>query len=453
MRLIENSNDYLSKDMTINELLKAVDMYFGLPDPIQKEGTNPQGCLIRFGATQFDYDREARYLLPRTLIIYKELWSRVSSANHIDVLDIIKTISGLTLEEILVLGLVFFGMAKKGFFELFEEIEKYPEEAKGFLNLGNQIAFSSWISCNYWEFRTLSRLDTPPTADYEKFRFNPLLRKPAIIPDLNPMLGHPRVYITPIPILIYERVTRGLYFDLADHFKIDEHNNPFRTALGSVLQEYIGLLLKAAIGESNVKPEWRYGTRRQPKDTPDWFLIQNNSAVLIEVKQSGLYLDSKKWGELEIIRRDLNRTIGAAVHQMWEFENDLRSGFCPIPEWLNGVKIVERMVVTYDRSYFMNSILRDEIKQIYPTILDNYHWHTIAVEDLEYFLGIIGVSFVDALGQKRLDPDGDRMDFRDYNSRKYSDNDWDNPYLNKIYNDFFEELGFLHKSTNDFAVP
>lgn len=437
MRLIESSNDYRSKDMTIHDLLKAIDMYFGLPDPLQEDGKNAQGCLIRFGAFQFDYDHEARHLLPRTLLIYRDLWPKVSGANQINVIHVINSISGLTLQEILVLGFAFSGQAKTGFFRLYE---KYPEEVKVLFNLEKQLAFTNWISCKYQDFRNLSKLDKPPTAEHEKFRFNPLLRKPAIIPDRNPKPDDSQVYIIPIPSLVYERVTRGLYFDLADHFNIGKHNNPFRTAFGSVLQEYVGLLLKKAIGESNVHPEWSYGTKGRTKDTPDWFVIQNSSAVLIEVKQSGLYLDSKKWGELEIIRRDITRTIGAGVHQMWKFENDVSNDFCNILNWLNEVKIVERIVVTYDRSYFLNSVLRDEIRKIYPTILDDYHWHTISLEELEYFLGITGTNFIDALKQKRLDPEGDRMDFRDYYSRKYSNDDWVNPYLSNIYNDFFKEF-------------
>jgi hypothetical protein len=76
MRLIESSDDDRSKDMTVDDLLKAIDMYLGLPDPFQEDSDNLQGFLIRFGASQLDYAREARHLLPRTLIIYENLWTK-----------------------------------------------------------------------------------------------------------------------------------------------------------------------------------------------------------------------------------------------------------------------------------------------------------------------------------------------------------------------------------------
>ena len=123
MRLIEKSNDYRSRNMTINDLLTAIDMFFGLPDPFQVDNENPQGCLIRMGNSQFDYDREKRNLLPRTLIIYRDLWNTVTNNNQVDVGTVIQSFCGLTLEEMLVLSLAFSGGADNGFFRIYEEID------------------------------------------------------------------------------------------------------------------------------------------------------------------------------------------------------------------------------------------------------------------------------------------------------------------------------------------
>jgi len=439
MLLIENSNDYRSQDMSLNNLLTAIDMFFGLPDPFEGDESNPQGCLIRFGASQLDYDREARHLLPRTLIIYRDLWNIVVDNSKVDVDAAIQDISGLTLQEVLVLALAFTGKSEKGFFRLYDELEKYPDSIKKYFDLEKQQAFVDFVSCSYQDFRTQSRTDILPNISYDKFRFNPLYLKPAIIPDRNVKPGCPQVYITPIPSLIYEKVTRGLYFSLTKYFTTDT-GNQFRSSFGDVFQQYIGLLLKEVFGEDNVKQEWRYGTKKNRKDTPDWFVIQNDLAILIEVKQAGLNLNTKKWGELQEIQHNLTKSIGSGAHQMYEFEHDLENGLCTPPDWFDNIHISERMVVTYDRSYFLNSVLRDEIRQLYPSIPKNYHWHTIAVEELEYFLGIVGTELTAALAEKRLDNKGDNMDFRDYYSRKYSKDDCLNPYLDTIYNHFFSDL-------------
>ena len=446
MRLIEKSNDYRSQNMTIDNLLIAIDMYFGLLDPLDRDSENVYGCLIRLGASQLDYDREARHLLPRTLIIYGELWNSVIDSRQVDVDSVINDFCGLTLQEILLLSLAFSSKSQYGFFRLDENLDKYPDSAKSYFEINKQKSLVNWLSCSYSEFREQSRKTEylPPEIEYEKFRFNYLHTKPIIIPDRNPKPTFPQVYITPIPTLIYECVTRGLFFSLADHFR-REKNNPFRSAFGSVFEQYVGLLLKKTFGEENVQCAWRYGSKRYPKDTPDWYVIQNGLVVLIEVKHSGLYLDAKQWGNLENIQKDLKKTIGAGVHQMWEFEKDIESGLCTTPDWFNNIKITERLVITYDRSYFLNYIVRNEIRQLYSSIPETYHWHTIAVEELEYFLGIVGTNFIEALTEKRLDPDSDLMDFRDYYSRKYPHGNFNNPYLDSIYDKYFSDLGFLDK--------
>ena len=400
-RLIENSNDYRSRDMTQNDLLTAIDMYFGLPDPLEINSENVQGCLIRFGSHQFDYDREGRHLLPRTLIIYRSLWTTV--APQVDINSAIRNFSGLTLERILLLSAAFFGKSQNGFFSLYENIDNCPEVLKSCFDIDQQKAFVGWISCDYKKFRELSKKEILPAIEYEKFRFNPLHTNPIIIPDRNPRPTFPQVYITPIPSLIFEKVTRGLYFSLSDYFRKD-NDNSFRNAFGLVFQEYIGLLLKKTFGEDNVKHEWKYGSKKEPKDTPDWIVIQNGNAVLIEVKESGLYLPAKQWGELEEIQKNLKRNIGNGVKQMWDFEHNVESGLCKVPDWFNAIKITERLVITYDRSYFLNWILKDEIRLLYPSISNEYHWHTIAVEELEYFLGIVGTGLIDScyVEEKRM---------------------------------------------------
>jgi hypothetical protein len=440
MRLIESSNDYRSSSMSIDDLLKAIDIYFGLPDPFQAENQNLQGFLIRFGASQFDYARETRHLLPRTLIIYEELWDKVVGANRVDIVSAIKSFSNLSLRNLLLLSFAFSGAAKNGLFYL-HEVEKISPSIREYFALDKQGGFVNWISSKYTNFRALSRADDLPSAEYEKFRFNPLQLKPVIIPDRNPRLSSSQAYITPIPSLIHERATRGLYFALTEHFK-DGNSNLFRDSFGPVFQEYVGLLFRKAVGEKNVQAEWRYGSKGFWKDTPDWFIIQNGTAVLVEVKQSGLYLNAKKWGELVQIQQDIRRNIGAGINQMWKFENDIKQGLCATPDWLSDIQITERLIVTYDRSYFLNSILKDEVLQLYPAIPKTYYCHIISVEELEYFLGIVGTNIIDALRKKRLDPEGSSMDFRDYYARKYSKDKITNSYLKSIYDNFFAELGF-----------
>ena len=111
MRLIECSNDYRGKRIKIEDLLKAIDMYYGIPDPIEMEEDpakgNAIGSMIRYGQSQFNFNRRVFSLIPRTLIFYRDLWNKLDLNSKLDVTDGIKNIIGLSLEETLCIGYIF----------------------------------------------------------------------------------------------------------------------------------------------------------------------------------------------------------------------------------------------------------------------------------------------------------------------------------------------------------
>lgn len=304
------------------------------------------------------------------------------------------------------------------------------------------MAFVCWAACGYSEFREMARLTKIPSQFHEKFRFNPLVKKPLIIPDRNPKTGLPKVYIVPIHRLLFERVTRGLYFELSELFREDDKQNAFRTSFGYVFQEYVGNLLENCVRNSTVLPEWKYA--KSQKDTSDWIVLQNECAIFVEVKQSGLYLNAKSWADVDDVKRDLTQTIAHGVKQIFFFEKDITSGKYPELSQLPHSLEIERLIVTHDRSYYVNSILRDMVKKILIEqnciLPEDYHWHVISVEELEYALGIHGADLFDFMKTKRLNSSSDMMDFRDYLARTRPESDFSNSYLDKIGNDFFSEF-------------
>lgn len=445
MHLIEDSHDYRHKDMTEETLLTAIDMYCGLPDPFMSEKTNPLGCLMRAGAAQFDYDRELRHTIPRILVIYNQVWKQAIQEKDLDISDALQEMTGLTLQEILALGFTFFSSAHHGYIQIIENTEQYPEPLRTILSTKKQNSFLKWISCDYRAFRSIAKTDMPPSDKYEHFRFNPLYEKPALTPYRSPKPEMAQVYITPIPTLISYRITNGLYFALSNYFRKSTGGQSFRNAFGVVFQEYVGLLLRQSLGDENVIEEWNYVHKKDEKATPDWIVICKGRAVLIEAKQAGLYLESKKWANDQEIEKDLKRNIGKGAIQMYKFQNDVKDNICKLPKALDNIEITEKIVVTFDRSYYLNSILRDEIKRIYKPKLDDYHWHTIAVEELEYLLGYAETNFANVLEQKRCNPEYDKMDFKEYgwqlSQLSNREGTLHNPYLDSTFQQFFDDLG------------
>lgn len=445
MRAIESANDYKKLTITSSNLATAADMYWGLQDPIESDG-QVDACLLRFGSSQLDYQRRLNNLLARSLAIYRDLWQTVPKT--VPVKSVIEGIAGISIEEILMFAFAFSQQSSKpgGFFRLYTDVDSTDPQVVAIFSQEKQQAFVNWISCDYKTFRAQSKEGRTklPSPNYEKQRFNPLLKYPILRPDRNPQPGAPQVYLPPVPRLILERVTRGLYFELSDHFKGAGRRNPFRQSFGYVFQEYVGELLKDALGNDRVFPEVMYRDGKDEKLTPDWMVIDGDRCLLVEVKQSGLYLDAKMWGEIETVKEDLSKSVGGGVQQLWNFEKAARSGRHPELAFLSGIHEFDRIVISYDQLYFANSIIRDRIRERLAedgvSIPADYHWHIISIDELESVLGMHGPSFLDVLKQKQLSNDDDRLDFGDFLAKHYADRDPTNPYLDRISAAFFGRL-------------
>lgn len=442
MKIIENSNDHkrTSKNL-IDIIATAADMYYGLPEPF--EDTNALGCLLRFGSTQLDFDREAKHLIPRTLLIYQDIWGGIPQCSSVCIDDILKKSVGLSLYEILTIGMIY--PPDRGFFRIVENTS-IPAEFFSFINEEKQRLFLKWAACTYSEFKDLILNNIPPNklgvGEYDRFKLNPLHIKPILIPDKNPNSGYSKPYITPIPSLIFSKITRGLYFTLSDYCK-EMNTRAFSSLFGIAFQEYVGLVLKETLGDTYVFTEFKYGSKRSPRDSPDWFVVWNKQAIVIEVKTSALFLQSKLWADENSIEDDIRNTIGHGVEQIWNFEENRLLGNINIPQWLEGVEVKEKIIVTYDIMYLSNSLLREKVHELYPSIPNGFHWHFVSIEEFEYCLGAGIAKLFHALEVKRLNSEFDVMSFRDYFSRVLSDSEYKNAYLDLIFDKHFEPVNRL----------
>lgn len=443
MRMIESSNDYRKYVMTVPDLLKACDMYWGILDPIEIEpGHNSDSFLLRTTCNQFEYNRPIHNLLPRTFAIYRDLWPRLPKAIPIE--NVIEKISGLNIEDVLVMGYAFSKRAGKGFFRRYPQNLTTDPRIENVFTQDKQLAFVDWVSIGYPRFREESNESRKkaPSPLYDKYRFNPLVNHPVIKPDRNPVPGQPPVYLLPVARLLLDRVTRGLYFQLSKHFQGPNKKNPFREHFGHVFQEYIGELLRDALGQEAVLAERKYG--REKVDSTDWILIKGDRCILIEVKQSGIFLDAKLWGDLEDIKRDLAKTVGKGLEQLWKFEQAIRSGRYKELSDLSRFQKFEHLVITHDRAYLSNSVLRKKARETVSDngihVPDDFHWHLISVDEIEDLLGLQDPDIFDVLEAKRIDVTADESDFGDYFDEKFAGRSAENLYLKRIHDEFFDRF-------------
>jgi hypothetical protein len=98
----------------------------------------------------------------------------------------------------------------------------------------------------------------------------------------------------------------------------------------------------------------------------------------------------------------------------------------------------------------------DLVKEMIPAETDNFFWHVISVEELEFLLDLPGENLFEKLESKRLDENWRTRDFRDYMAHRYSESPRINRCLESIERDFFEEYGLpsveqISKSADSYS--
>jgi hypothetical protein len=437
MVLISCSNDYRSKIMAEDDLCKAIDMYFGLLNSIENEPNNVDGLLIRLGFSQFDYDRDIRtHQFARTLLIYNNLWINYNKEN-INIGQEILKLTGFNVEQTLTLGYFFIAYGCRGYFSLVNCLDPRFEYLSEIVTLENQLCFTKWLSCNYQEFRDIFSKESQV---YRTSRFNPLIKKPVLQIERNVNQKESKTYVIPVPRLIYEKMTNGLYYELTQVFSSKGHNR-FRSAFGNVFQEYVGLLLKDSIGENKIISEFKYGSSSDKKDSIDWIVINGRTAILIEVKQSCLYLSAKQTGDIHEVEKSLRNTIGKGVEQLWNFKSAVNSSHHDDLNCLSEIEKIESLIIIFDRAYFLNSSIRDKLKELNHSISSEFHWHAITIEEFETFLSLAGTSLFESLERKRMHEEFDKLDFREYSIQEFQERDFSNPFLMNVYDDWRKKVG------------
>jgi len=444
---IEASNDYRAAARRIDDeyLAKLFDLFFHLPDPISASdgaGTAAE-FMLRAGDHQFIYQGELRHQLPRMWLILKELWPGVTQATEqvpTPLVDFEK-LTGLTIEEAFLIGLAFMGAGKAGVVEPFVAYSRgtAPASLQTAFTAAKRRAFLAWTSGDYATVRQLAAGFKPPSEAHLRYRFNPLRQFPLVQPVVQIDGVSPDGVLLPVWRLLYERVTLGVFHDLADHYNRGGGDNPFRNAFGHVFQAYVGRILREAMTASDVVEEWKYGP--EEVDTPDWIVVEGQRAAVIEVKHPALFLTTKQWGNVESLRADLLKSIGKAVRQLTKFQDAIARGVAGLDR-VKGLDL-ELVIVTFDRLHYANSVVRDELENVTKELkLSSVpHVHIISVEDFEYLAGMCaGGSLVDELAEKRRDAGNDRMDFGDWLGHRRGPG-VTNAFLSRKYSEFFTQLG------------
>jgi hypothetical protein len=128
-----------------------------------------------------------------------------------------------------------------------------------------------------------------------------------------------RVY-APLPQLILDRITTGLYYDVVDG------GQKVREEYGRRFEKYAFAYLNAMLPNLNICSEWSYKFRKQRFDTPDIICMNcdNEVSVIIECKAHRMS-HIARFGESAAGEAGY-QSMAKAILQIWRFVSHSRSG-------------------------------------------------------------------------------------------------------------------------------
>lgn len=235
------------------------------------------------------------------------------------------------------------------------------------------------------------------------YTFNPLVEKPLISIGTDKGLR----ILCPIPRLLTQRATTGLYFDIA---RSPAFSNPY----GNAFEKYIGDVLGTTCpGPAfSLIPETPYYIGRQQYRGPDWIWSDSTAQVFIEAKTKRMRLDAKTQADPEALERELGVMAGLVVQHYANIDRALKGH---MPHWTADDRLIIPMVVTLEDWYLLGptprDLLLDKVRTkladegLNPELFTTCPFIIVSINDLEWasrVMGKIGIGPV--FVEKRKEP-------------------------------------------------
>ncbi len=134
------------------------------------------------------------------------------------------------------------------------------------------------------------------------------------------------IIVGPIPDLVVERFTNGLYYDLVD--------NPgeLRDLIGRRFEGLCKLMLEVFLPDLEVVPEFKFGTAKHRIDSPDLFLVDKGETVaIIECKAKKAPISVKLGEEIDPLHDPAFADLAKGAFQIWRFVSRVRRGMVEAP--------------------------------------------------------------------------------------------------------------------------
>jgi hypothetical protein len=136
-----------------------------------------------------------------------------------------------------------------------------------------------------------------------------------------PLIRVHSALIAPIPDLIIDRITEGLYYDITGT------GGSIPNEIGRRFEAYCADLCRGYLGELTVNPEFNYGAKNQQQASPDLMLLRDgNLRVAIECKAKKEPIAAKFGEEQSVLAGQHIDELAKGIFQLWRFFSHSRCG-------------------------------------------------------------------------------------------------------------------------------
>ena len=207
------------------------------------------------------------------------------------------------------------------------------------------------------------------------YGFNPLERWPIVVTQRSGM-------VVPIPPLLIDRVTIGLYHDL-----LAAHGEDFTRAFGHAFEDYVGTILGSVYDRATLHGEVPYG--RDALST-DWIVTDGPGATLLECKATRLRLDTKVSADPAALRIDLAKGVAKALVQLHRVLRDIRAGVRGLEQFRNREPLVP-VVLLLDPFHTANSnAIRNLVgEELRSRDIGPFEYQVVSIDEIEAWLPTI----------------------------------------------------------------
>lgn len=431
----------------VAEYLLADPITFDRQELENFHSSNPVFVLLRHVGNQFPYRVSLYGQYARSMMLYYEIPSILEKENPANFFDIKKNFERLTqcsLLNFIKVGVVAFSAAKssigftRGYFKKAKEQGlTLPEDKELKRVLGHISAYPEKFKKEYDKYKD-------PEEIFSMYNFNPIFIYPLIRPwhKKKKNSDHSDRFIAPLPDLIAQRVSSGIYYQLFNHYK-----ERFSKFFGSVFEYYVGEVLKNSLNTSSILI-----TEKELRDTypstngkvPDFVIIEESTAILLECKATRFLRAAISTGQEEAIKDSLKQVI-KGLKQLYDFLNACKMK-SPGLERLYNCNKFKSVLITFEPLYLINSaFFREYINNLLiRENIPNFGWSILSIEEIEILQphlenGLLFGSLLESLDSKSFNEVLKEISIK--NNKTFA-----NSFLYKKFNDLYNELGIKEKT-------